>query len=505
MKNEAQFSVVIPEGALDESMKPSFEDMCQRYGIPLSLPLKADSKGRYVIASNLSLAEAQQIRRQISGAGYAVDIQSISEQIEAEEDDISSIAIALDSVDPDTLVVEGGLLDSIKHDDISDIMDDAWDSLEFPAPDADIDDDISLPGDSQLGANKDSTLSLTAKQLLNAVLAADKVEKAEPKKNASSLGLSKLGDKRTDMSSELGSSGLGMGQLGSAGNAGNSSSTRIVRQTSGTRKAISLGDSKNGSSRLGNSGFGKRADASNTAATPAAPLNAVSSHFQMKAVNQLIPPSSISFEVSDVNEAVEPEVKEEEDQLIDVSGEMDAAVEDNSSGLPINTPTATAAAASAEECSRKTQALAVPRELINCEQTHVRKISTDANKKVVFAENAQAIADNDLSSEETVVRSRPHIEVIKPQTETNSQPEPEKLDFSQLKGSGKASSSKKQSKFVEPEPDPAAVNFRNEENTGVSTWILAALLACAAILVVLTLIDLFVSPIPFIESLAAPF
>ncbi len=520
MKNEAKFSVVIPEGALDASMKPSFEDMCQRYGIPMTLPLKPDSKGRYVVASDLSLAEAQQIRRQISGAGYAVDIQSSNEQVD-DEDDISSIAIALN--DPDTLVVEGGLLDAVGLDDVSDIMNDAWDSLEFPSPDADISDDLSFPGSSQLGINKDSTLSLTAKQLLNSVLEADKRSQTNDSKLASSQSNAKLSPKAPTLRSDPTNNVLGVGTISSTAN---SASTRIARQPSGPRKSISLGDMKTGNARLGNSSagetrsvsmsFGKKGDSDLVAATPASPLNAFAAPAKPKLVNQLIPPSSIAFEVSDVNDALDSESQADDDQLIDVSGEMEAAEEGSVTGIPLNTP------ASADECSKTTQALAVPLELINCEQKQVRKISTDSHANIPTAKALEDGAEKDHSSEKTVVRSRSAIDFLKVSAQNASEPKEEaskpdsnvsdalkdddaKIDLGALKEVAKASQPPKTSKFVESEPDPAALNASHADQSSLSSWILVALLACAAILVILTLIDLYVSPLPFIESLAAPF
>ena len=457
MKNEARFSVVV--GALEESMKSSFEDMCQRYGIPVESPLKKNLKGQYVAASGLSLSRAQQIRRQISGAGYSVDIQSDSES--GVEDAISSIAISLD---PDTLVVNNGLLDESRPEDVSDILSHAWGELEFPSPDGDISEDVMLPDDD--GEHEETTISVSARQLLDAVSAVDRVEKSP-----FSMSADHVPEKRPD---EVG--------------AGSAEFWRVSRNRQGTS------DSRHASIGLGKA-ISLKNEAVHEAATPAKPVSGVSEAFKTPTSgisptvggNQLIPPSDIAFEVSEVTDAMDEEALAE-DQLIDVGADLGVAV------TAANVGKAGAAPQAGAESKNVTQVAPMPNDT-----TNVANLSAQASS------GGGGGADSDSVDEETVVRKRRSIECLKAAFESEVSEVKEVKEVSEVKEVKLEGLPVRKSKsMAEAEPEGARLPVASDTGSGVSA-VLVVLTLIAAALVILTLIHLYVSPVSFVESLAKPF
>ena len=123
MKHEAKFSVILPADNFTSAQIETFEQTAIRYKLPVTLPVHADSKGNLVISSDLSLREAQMLRRQVAGLGFPADV-------------ISSVNELSDSnnTNPDTLVVNlAGVSGNNSGNTVGDMTSDAWASLELPS------------------------------------------------------------------------------------------------------------------------------------------------------------------------------------------------------------------------------------------------------------------------------------------------------------------------------------------------------------------------------------
>ena len=76
MKHEAKFSVIMPGGNFSTAQIETFEKTAQRYGLSIALPLRSGGSGCLILASGLSLRDAQLLRRQVAGLGYPADVVS---------------------------------------------------------------------------------------------------------------------------------------------------------------------------------------------------------------------------------------------------------------------------------------------------------------------------------------------------------------------------------------------------------------------------------------------
>lgn len=157
MKQVAKFSVIVPADHFSAEQIEIFETTAQRYGLPITLPLRADGYGNLIISQGMSLRDAQVLRRHISGLGYPADVVN-----DTSEPPRVSNAVS------DTLVVDAIDADFETQDAVSDIAADAWSSLEMPSLDlglfdGDESNDSSLP--SSDGAKEEKTLSLSAMDL----------------------------------------------------------------------------------------------------------------------------------------------------------------------------------------------------------------------------------------------------------------------------------------------------------------------------------------------------
>lgn len=124
MKHEAKFSVILPAGNYASAQIESFEQLAIRYNLPVTLPLNTDRAGNLIVASSLSLRDAQLLRRQVAGLGFPADCVSDASE--------SQLLASKDSA-INTRVV--GALDVPEQptDSIGDLTSDAWSSLEMPS------------------------------------------------------------------------------------------------------------------------------------------------------------------------------------------------------------------------------------------------------------------------------------------------------------------------------------------------------------------------------------
>lgn len=157
MKQVAKFSVIVPADHFSAEQIEIFETTAQRYGLPITLPLRADGYGNLIISQGMSLRDAQVLRRHISGLGYPADVVNDTSETPRVSNAVS-----------DTLVVDAIDADFETQDAVSDIAADAWSSLEMPSLDlglfdGDESNDSSLP--SSDGAKEEKTLSLSAMDL----------------------------------------------------------------------------------------------------------------------------------------------------------------------------------------------------------------------------------------------------------------------------------------------------------------------------------------------------
>ena len=180
MKHEAKFSVIMPGGNFSTAQIETFEKTAQRYGLSIALPLRSGGSGCLILASGLSLRDAQLLRRQVAGLGYPADVVSdASESTRANDVPLQS---------SNTLVVElGEALDHDSADPVSDITSDAWSSLEIPQLDLglsdgdDIGDDPKWKKENWLRpAATEQTLSISAKELLKVAKERDLLKLSSP-------------------------------------------------------------------------------------------------------------------------------------------------------------------------------------------------------------------------------------------------------------------------------------------------------------------------------------
>ncbi|MFA5625385.1 MAG: hypothetical protein WC966_10095 [Bradymonadales bacterium] len=170
MRLEATFAVVIPAGSLSPSECRQFEQFCVKHCIEVHLPMREDAKGNVIVASGLSLQEAQILRRQISQTGYPVDVISDA------ANDFSRQSAQVEEPSFDTLVVElNGFRERSGGEDVSSLAAEAWNSLEMERIDLGLEagrgvDGADWSGEHWMKLNDSSeTLSVSAKQLLKEV------------------------------------------------------------------------------------------------------------------------------------------------------------------------------------------------------------------------------------------------------------------------------------------------------------------------------------------------
>ena len=200
MKHEAKFSVILPAGNYASAQIETFEQLAIRYNLPVNLPLNVDRAGNLIVASALSLRDAQLLRRQVAGLGFPADCVS---------DASESQLLAPKDASIDTLVVGALDVPDPTTDSIGDLTSDAWSSLEMPSSlDLGLSDaaDVSgvgrwnesnwlEPDDSaipQETPTKESTLGMSAMDLFAAAQAANKVSTSNQSLNAVNI----LGNKK---------------------------------------------------------------------------------------------------------------------------------------------------------------------------------------------------------------------------------------------------------------------------------------------------------------------
>lgn len=168
MKQEAKFSVILPAGNYSAAQIETFEQTAQKYGLPVSLPLRSDRSGNIIVAPGMTLREAQMLRRQVSGCGFPADVVSDAEQAR------NALQVN-EPVSMDTVVVEFDDVPSFDHmDPIADMTSDAWSSLEMPSSldlglsdGADLDENHDWKGEAWLAPEPSAkSLSISAADIL---------------------------------------------------------------------------------------------------------------------------------------------------------------------------------------------------------------------------------------------------------------------------------------------------------------------------------------------------
>ncbi|MBO4351331.1 MAG: hypothetical protein J6A01_10345 [Proteobacteria bacterium] len=200
MKHEAKFSVILPAGNYASAQIETFEQLAIRYNLPVKLPLNADRAGNLIVASALSLRDAQLLRRQVAGLGFPADCVSDASESQLLGPKDGSI---------DTLVVGALGVPDPSTDSIGDLTSDAWSSLEMPSSlDLGLSDaaDVSgvgrwnesnwlEPDDSAIPEEtptKESTLGMSAMDLFAAAQSANRMSNSNQSLNAVNI----LGNKK---------------------------------------------------------------------------------------------------------------------------------------------------------------------------------------------------------------------------------------------------------------------------------------------------------------------
>ena len=181
MKYDARFSVVLPASSLASNRLDSFEKMCQRYKLAVELPIILNRQGdMYVVSSGLSLRDAQMLRRQIAGLGFPADVTADEENT---EDHITTSSL-------NTLVVGSDAFDSHRPEDAGDIMSSAWESLELPAADSVDADDLVARTPEMLIEDENANGSTKGVSLMDLMKAVRDAE--EPSGTAGDFGFHAL-------------------------------------------------------------------------------------------------------------------------------------------------------------------------------------------------------------------------------------------------------------------------------------------------------------------------
>ena len=190
MKQEAKFSVILPAGNYSAAQIETFEQTAQKYGLPVALPLRSDKAGNLVVATGMTLREAQMLRRQVAGCGFPADVIS---------DVAESMRKAMKSDEPvslDTVVVDLDDVPSINSmNAVADITSDAWSSLEMPSSldlglsdGANLDDGADWKGEAWLAPETSpKTMSMSALDILMGAEhehATEKTAEKQPKSDA---------------------------------------------------------------------------------------------------------------------------------------------------------------------------------------------------------------------------------------------------------------------------------------------------------------------------------
>ena len=157
MAHEAKFSVILPAASFSKSRIEEFEEKALHYQLPIILPLQTDANDNLVVASGMSLRDAQALRRKVSECGYTADV--ISDATQPAQDDFQDDEI-------NTLVLGEHMISP--EDSVGDMASDAWDNLEMP----DLDLGLSEGEDGQEAGLSDRTQSVSLFELLEAAQSA---------------------------------------------------------------------------------------------------------------------------------------------------------------------------------------------------------------------------------------------------------------------------------------------------------------------------------------------
>lgn len=193
MKQEAKFSVILPAGNYSAAQIETFEQTAQKYGLPVALPLRSDKAGNLVVATGMTLREAQMLRRQVAGCGFPADV------ISDVADNMHNAIKSSEPVSLDTVVVDLEDVPSINSmNAVADITSDAWSSLEMPSSldlglsdGANLDDGADWKGEAWLAPETSpKTMSMSALDILMGAghePATEKKDAKQPKSDTENL------------------------------------------------------------------------------------------------------------------------------------------------------------------------------------------------------------------------------------------------------------------------------------------------------------------------------
>ena len=167
MANEAKFSVILPAASFSKSRIEEFEKEALHYNLPVTLPLQTDSNDNTIVASGLSLRDAQLLRRKVAECGYTVDVVSDAAQRASD---------LFKDGDSNTQVLGEQLMQAAES--VGDISSEAWDNLEMPNLDLGLSDGAEVEDWHAVSASE-RTQSVSLFELLQAAQSAQ----SEPEDN----------------------------------------------------------------------------------------------------------------------------------------------------------------------------------------------------------------------------------------------------------------------------------------------------------------------------------
>ncbi len=163
MASEAKFSVILPAASFSKSRIEEFEKEALHYNLPVTLPLQTDSGDNIIVASGLSLRDAQVLRRKVAECGYTADVVSDAAQRASE---------LFKDGESNTQVLGEQLMQAAES--VGDISSEAWDNLEMPNLDLGLSDGAEVEDWHAVSASE-RTQSVSLFELLQAAQSAQAV------------------------------------------------------------------------------------------------------------------------------------------------------------------------------------------------------------------------------------------------------------------------------------------------------------------------------------------